>query len=76
MLKQNKNLDITYLKVTSEAPVSEYKHNDGTIYKNGSIRTNGGIYVEKGIKVGNQEQVCNGMMYYDGENFYGYSEKL
>ena len=76
MLRQNKNLDITYLKVTSDTPVSEYKHKDGTIYKNGSIRTNGGIYVEKGIKIGNQEQVCNGMVYYDGENFFGYSEKL
>ena len=75
MIKEPKQLDTTYLKVTSTQPVTEFIKND-TIYRNGALQVRGGAYIEKGLKIGNQEQVCNGMLFYDGENFYGHSEKL
>ncbi len=75
MLKNSVNLDVNYLKVVSTQPVSEFIKND-TIYKNGSLQVRGGAYIEKGLKIGNQDQVCNGMLFYDGENFFGHSEKL
>ncbi len=75
MLKESKSLDLTYLKVTSPQPVSEFTKND-TTYKSASLQVRGGVSIEKGLKIGNQEQVCNGMLFYDGENFFGHSEKL
>jgi hypothetical protein len=75
MIKESKQLDVTYMKVTGSQPVSEFVAND-TIYRNGALQVRGGAYIEKGLKIGNQEQVCNGMLFYDGENFYGHSEKL
>jgi hypothetical protein len=75
MLKNSVNLDVNYLKVVSTQAVSEFIKND-TIYKNGSLQVRGGAYIEKGLKIGNQDQVCNGMLFYDGENFFGHSEKL
>ncbi len=78
MLNTKKNLDITNLKITGSTPVSEYISNDKdkTVYKNGALQVRGGAYIEKGLKIGNQEQLCNGMLFYDGENFFGHSEKL
>jgi hypothetical protein len=75
MLKNSINIDVNYLKVVSTQPVSEFIKNDN-IYKNGSLQVRGGAYIEKGLKIGNQDQVCNGMLFYDGENFFGHSEKL
>ena len=75
MLKEKKNLDITNLKITGTTPVSEYVSNN-EVYKNGALQVRGGAYIEKGLKIGNQEQLCNGMLFYDGENFFGHSEKL
>ncbi len=75
MLKEKKNLDITNLKITGITPVSEYVSNND-LYKNGALQVRGGAYIEKGLKIGNQEQMCNGMLFYDGENFFGHSEKL
>lgn len=78
MLKEKKNLDITNLKITGSTSVSEYISNDKdkTIYKNAALQVRGGAHIEKGLKIGNQEQLCNGMLFYDGENFFGHSEKL
>lgn len=78
MLNTKKNLDITNLKITGNTPVSEYISNDKdkTVYKNGALQVRGGAYIEKGLKIGNQDQLCNGMLFYDGENFFGHSEKL
>ncbi len=75
MLKEKKNLDITNLKIIGNTPVSEYISNND-VYKNGALQVRGGAYIEKGLKIGNQEQMCNGMLFYDGENFFGHSEKL
>lgn len=75
MLKEKKNLDITNLKITGTTPVSEYVSNKD-VYKNGALQVRGGAYIEKGLKIGNQDQLCNGMLFYDGENFFGHSEKL
>ncbi len=75
MLKDAKQLDVCALKITGTQPVSEFAK-EGTTYKSGSLQVRGGVYIEKGLKIGNQEQVCNGMLFYDGENFFGHSEKL
>lgn len=75
MLKEKKNLDITNLKITGTTPVSEYVSNKD-LYKNAALQVRGGAYIEKGLKIGNQDQLCNGMLFYDGENFFGHSEKL
>lgn len=75
MLKEKKNLDITNLKITGTTPVSEYV-SDKNLYKNAALQVRGGAYIEKGLKIGNQDQLCNGMIFYDGENFFGHSEKL
>lgn len=75
MLKEKKNIDITNLKITGTTSVSEYVSNND-LYKNAALQVRGGAYIEKGLKIGNQEQMCNGMLFYDGENFFGHSEKL
>jgi hypothetical protein len=76
MIKQNKSLDITNLRINGTTHVNEYKAPDQTTYITAPLVIKGGAYIEKGLRIGNQEQMCNGMLYYDGENFFGHSEKL
>ncbi len=76
MLKQAKDTTTTHLRVTGDQQVTEIEGADGTIYSNAPLKCNGGAYIEKGLRIGNQERVVNGMLFYDGENFYGHSEKF
>lgn len=76
MLKQAKDTTTTHLRVTGDQQVTEIIAADGTIYSNAPLKCKGGAYVEKGLRIGNQEKVVNGMLFYDGENFYGHSEKF
>ena len=76
MLKQNKDMTVTHLRVTGDQQVTEITGADGALYSNAPLKCNGGAYIEKGLRIGNQEKVVNGMLFYDGENFYGHSEKF
>ena len=76
MLKQAKDTTTTHIRVTGDQQVTEIVGADGTIYSNAPLKCNGGAYIEKGLRIGNQERVVNGMLFYDGENFYGHSEKF
>ena len=76
MLKQTKDTTTTHLRVTGDQQVTEIIAADGATYSNAPFKCNGGAYIEKGLRIGNQERVVNGMLFYDGENFYGHSEKF
>lgn len=44
------------------------------IYK-GALTVEGGAVIKKGLKIGYQEGMVSGLLIYDNENFYGYSDK-
>ena len=57
-----KDAVISTLKVTSE-------NDDALLIKGGGI-------IKKGIVLGMREEMTSGLLVYDGENFYGFSEKF
>ncbi len=76
MIRQNKDMTATHMRVTGDAQVTEIVGADDVTYSNSALKCNGGAYIAKGLRIGNQEKVVNGMLFYDGENFYGHSEKF
>ena len=62
------------LSITNNSEVKEI-YNDDDTYIYSSLTTEGGLSVHKGISLGMQEKMVSGLMIYDNENFYGYSEK-
>jgi hypothetical protein len=73
MFKQN--LEGRYAHIHSEDGSSEVTH-EGEVYPRAALRVEGGGYFGKGVRVGNQETLCNGLIFYDSENFFGVSEKF
>ena len=62
------------LTITNNSEVKEI-YNDDDTYIYSSLTTEGGLSVHKGISLGMQDKMVSGLMIYDNENFYGYSEK-
>ena len=73
MFKQN--LEGRYGHIRSEDAASEVSH-EGEVYPRAALQVQGGGYFGKGVRVGNQEATCNGLLFYDSENFFGVSEKF
>jgi len=44
-------------------------------YNSSTLTCLGGAAIHKGLSIGMQDQMVNGLMIYDDENFFGYSEK-
>jgi hypothetical protein len=63
------------LKVTSEKEVSIIYNDDQENYLFSALTIEGGGVFKKGIAVGMQDKMVPGLIIYDNENFYGFSEK-
>jgi len=65
------------LKLTSNKEVNEIKNNININYNYnyGSFTCLGGGSFHKGLSVGMQDKMVPGLIIYDEENFYGFSEK-
>ena len=68
------------LKILSSKEVSSIQNNDNDNdteddYLFGALTVEGGCAFKKGISIGMQEKMVSGLIIYDNENFYGFSEK-
>ena len=63
------------LLVRNTKGVKEIVNEDGT-YISSSITCEGGLAVHKGISIGMQDKMVSGLIIYDNENFYGFSDKF
>jgi len=75
MLNQ-KDLITQNIKILSSKNVSVIPDNDGDDdYIFGPLTCEGGGVFKKGVAIGIQEKMVSGLLIYDNENFYGFSEK-
>jgi hypothetical protein len=74
MFKQ-KDIICNTLKITSEKDVSIINNYDDD-YLFSSLTVEGGGVFKKGLSVGMQEKMVSGLIIYDNENFYGFSDKF
>ena len=73
MLNQ-KDIVAQSIKILSEKNVSVINNNDED-YIFSALTVEGGGSFKKGISIGIQDKMVSGLLIYDTENFYGYSEK-
>jgi len=75
MLSQ-KDLITQNIKILSTKNVSSIPDNEGgDDYIFGPLTCEGGGVFKKGVAIGIQEKMVGGLLIYDNENFYGFSEK-
>jgi hypothetical protein len=70
----HKNENINTLKILNHKEVYQIKNDDENI-NFGSLTCFGGGAFHQGLSIGMQEKMVPGLMIYDNENFYGFSEK-
>jgi hypothetical protein len=70
----NKDIICKNLKVINDKEVSIINNYDED-YLFSSLTVEGGGVFKKGISIGMQEKMVSGLIIYDTENFYGFSEK-
>lgn len=70
----SKNNIFDSLILNNEKEVFSIKNNNEN-YNSGTLTCLGGASFHKGISVGMQDRMVNGLLIYDDENFFGYSEK-
>jgi hypothetical protein len=68
------DLTIQSLKILSNRDVSVIENKDED-YIFSALTVDGGISAKKGVSIGYQDKMVSGLMIYDDENFYGFSEK-
>jgi hypothetical protein len=73
MLNQ-KDIVAQNIKILSDKNVSVINNNDDE-YIFSALTVEGGGAFKKGISIGIQDRMVSGLLIYDTENFYGYSEK-
>jgi hypothetical protein len=74
MLNQ-KDIVTKSLKVVDTKDVSIINNEDDDDYLFSALTCEGGGVFKKGIAIGMQEKMIPGLIMYDSENFFGYSEK-
>ena len=65
------DLNVNFLNVLNNKDVI---HIDNDVFK-GALTVEGGGVIKKGLKIGYQEKMVSGLLIYDNENFFGYSDK-
>ena len=65
------DLNINFLNVLNNKDVTQLNNN---IFKS-ALTVEGGCVIKKGLKIGYQENMVSGLLIYDNENFFGYSDK-
>ena len=73
MLNQ-KDIIVQNIKILNDKDISIISHNDED-YIFSALTVEGGGVFKKGIAIGFQNKMIPGLLMYDNENFYGYSEK-
>ena len=73
-MSKYKDAQFSKLNITNNSEVKEI-NNDDDSYIYSSLTCNGGLAVHKGLSIGMQDKMVSGLMIYDNENFYGYSDK-
>jgi len=68
------DISVQNIKVLNDREVSIIENKDED-YIFSALTVNGGIAVKKGISIGYQDRMISGLLIYDDENFYGFSEK-
>ena len=74
MLNQ-KDIIVQNIKVLNNKDVSVIYNNDDDDYIYAGLTVEGGGVFKKGVAIGIQEKMVSGLLIYDNENFYGYSDK-
>jgi len=74
MLNQ-KDIVTKSLKIVDTKDISIINNEDEDDYLFSALTCEGGGVFKKGIAIGMQEKMVSGLIMYDSENFYGYSEK-
>ena len=64
---------LTWLK--KKVSASEGIIDEDNNYNSGTLTCLGGASFHKGLSIGMQDRMVNGLLIYDDENFFGYSEK-
>jgi competence CoiA-like predicted nuclease len=70
-----KDIIVNTLRLTSSKEVSVINTQDEDYYYS-SIVSDGGAIFKKGLSIGFQDKMSPGLIIYDDENFYGYSDKF
>jgi hypothetical protein len=73
-----KDIICSNLKILSSKEVSSIPNNgpnEEDDYLFGALTVEGGCAFKKGISIGMQDKMVSGLIIYDNENFYGFSEK-
>ena len=72
-----KNKDATFHKliITNNKEVSTIFNENDEDYIHSSLTCSGGGVFNKGLCIGMQEKMNSGLLIYDNENFYGFSDK-
>ena len=69
-----KNENVNTLKIINNKGVYQVKNEDDKI-NFGSLTCFGGGAFHQGLSIGMQDKMVSGLLLYDNENFYGFSEK-
>lgn len=69
-----KDIIVQNIKILNNKDISIISHNDED-YIFGPLTVEGGAVFKKGIAIGIQQKMIPGLLMYDNENFFGYSEK-
>ena len=73
---KNKDSIINTLTIKNTKEVSTIYNEDQEDYIHSSLTCSGGGVFNKGVCIGMQEKMNSGLLLYDNENFYGFSDKF
>jgi hypothetical protein len=72
----HKNIILNSIKIIGNKDTTIINDNENDFnYVMSSLTCDGGGYFKKGITIGMQDKMIPGLIIYDSENFYGFSEK-
>ena len=74
MLNQ-KDIIARNIKIINDKDISIINNNDDENYLFSALTVEGGGVFKKGIAIGMQEKMVPGLIIFDNENFYGFSDK-
>ena len=74
-MQSQRDITVQNIKILNDKEVSIINNNDDEDYIFSALTVEGGGVFKKGLSIGMQEKMIPGLMIYDQENFYGFSEK-
>ena len=74
-MQSQRDITVQNIKILNDKEVSIINNNDDEDYIFSALTVEGGGVFKRGLSIGMQEKMIPGLMIYDQENFYGFSEK-